>query len=718
MIQARRRWAKQAGRMTHEMSWRTDARVKMQEIQPACWIDIKANQQAKRTNQSNPNINLHNATFSRDNFSPLVAKDVRKLHSPTSCKEPTKHPDNVAPPSFQLEISTNSYAYSYELPHRIHTSVVFPAKSSNGSTVIIYGHEHGVRIMWRGGRPFKPVSPEPTAPKKTNGSENAIISLDSDDEGPSISKYVDKPEFEDEEEELDPALPYPNILQTLDLPLGTAVLHLAILPAAFLRPESYLPMAFASLKDKIVFTAACADNSLRLVTLPLTPPSPSSKLRPEFKKNIFDTDAGHGSWGETITTLEGHARAADGVSMTLSSTNTSKELVRADSAPSALSEPSIIVSSHSSETTGLLLVFRIPLKPKLAKFAPTQRLYLSSPATCISFNPSHSAPRSNYLLVAESGGVCRIYDYSLLSRTSEESDSPAAQQGTWLLSLYTGFKSRKSDTNHGNGHGLHSGFGRKTILDAKWVSGGRAVMVLLDDGEWAVWDIEGVAPGTSHGLLGRQGIKGGSKSEFALNGYIESGTKSRPSGPAQLTGSKFAPMTPGTRKTAEPFSGRVQQTGPVRGQLSTLELPSHSSTVSSDESIVFMYGETFTLIPSLAKYWATNPQGAGGVTANPFAGTTGARMIKLEGVDLQGERCSGFTQIPQTLMSSGLPSDVLILGEHRLTILSAGKPSRQPQFRASGRPALTEKSANGELEDINRALTLMENSGTKRDVFG
>lgn len=496
------------------------------------------------------------------------------------------------------------------------------------------------------------------------------------------------------------------------------MLKLAILPATFLRPECSLPKAFSSLKDKIVFTAACADNSLRLVTLPLTPPSPSSKLRPEFRKNVFDTNAGHGSWGETITKLDGHARPADGVSMTLSSTNTSKELIKSDSAPSALSEPSIIISSHSRETTGLLLVFRIPLKPKLATFAATQRLYLSSPAICISFNPSNSAPRSNHLLVAESSGVCRIYDYSLLSRTSEESESPAEQQGTWLLSLYAGFKSRKSESNQGICHGAHTGFGRKTILDAKWASGGRAIIVLLDDGEWAVWDIEGVAPGLSHGLLGRQGIKGGSKSDFALNGYIESGTKSRPSGPAQLTGSKFAPMTPGTRKTAEPFSGRIQQTGPVRGQLSILELPSHSSTTSSDESIVFMYGDTFTLLPSLAKYWATNPQGAGGVTANPFAGTTGARMIKLEGVDLQGERCAGFTQIPQASTSNSLPSDVLILGEHRFTVLSTGKSSKQPQFRVSGRPALIEKSGNGELEDINRALTLMENSGAKRDLFG
>jgi len=578
-------------------------------------------------------------------------------------------------------------------------------------------------VVWRGGRPFKPTKPESSASKKTNGSENAVISIDSDDEAAAAPKYVDNPEFEDDEEEVHAAYSYPDIVQTLDLHLGTAALHLALLPATYLRADGALPKAFNSLKDKIVFTAACADNSLRLVTLPLTPPSPLSKTRPEFRKSFFDTNAGNGNWGETVTLLAGHLKPADGLSMTLSSTGTSKEIVLADSRPSILAEPSIIVSSHSREATGLLLVFRVPLKTKLTQIVASQKVYLSSPATRISFNPSDSLPRSTHLLVAESGGVCRIFDYSLLSRTSEEPDSLAAQQGTWLLSLYAGFKPRKSDAGPGRYNGTYTDFGRKSILDAKWVSSGRAVIVLSNDGEWAVWDIEGVAPGISHGLLGRQGIKGGSKTEFALSGYIESGTKSRPSGSSQPTGSKFAPMTPGTRKAAEPFAARgQQQTGPILGEISVLELPSTSSTSLSDESIVFQYGETFTLIPSLAKYWATNPQGAGGPTTNPFAGTTGARMVKLDSINLQGERCSGITQIPRTVSPNGLPSDILILGEHRFTILTtSGSSTKQPQFRASTtRPTLTAKPSmggSGELEDIDRALAIMENSGSKMDLF-
>jgi hypothetical protein len=88
---------------------------------------------------------------------------------------------------------------SYELPHRIHTAKAYPIKSSNGSSVIIYGHEQGVKIVWRGGRAFKlPADNTAAASKKSNGADNAIVLLDSDDESPSAQAFQDAPEFEDE----------------------------------------------------------------------------------------------------------------------------------------------------------------------------------------------------------------------------------------------------------------------------------------------------------------------------------------------------------------------------------------------------------------------------------------------------------------------------------------------------------------------------------------
>lgn len=599
------------------------------------------------------------------------------------------------------------------MPHRIHTAKAYPIKSPNGSTIILYGHENGVKIVWRGGRPFKATHARSAAPQKTNGAENAVILLDSDDEGPAVKTFEDKPEFEDDGEESDPLRPHSSILQTLDLHFGTDALHLALLPASVLKADGSSWRDLDPLKQKIVFTVAFADNSLRLITLPLTPTSPASKERPEFRGVFTTAHAGNGKWGETVVLLNGHQKPSDGVTMTADFGASSRDLIKQDSKSPTRAEVSIIVASHSRDVTGLLLLFRIPIKSPHPHIEPFQTIYLPSSAKSISFNPSLSAPRSSHLLVVEAAGVCRIYDYKLLVKTSDE-DSLATEQGTWLLSLYTGFQNNKNDSQTG----AHTGFGRKPIVDAQWVSAGGAVIVLLKDGEWAIWDIEGVGPSASQGLLGRQGVKGGSRSGYSLTGYIDGAAKTRSTGPPQITSSKFAPMTPSTRKSTEPFSGRRSE--PVRGKISVVEVPSMSPSSPSQESVVFWLGETFTLISSLAKYWAANSGKPAGGLGNLFGSTPGASMIKLEGIDLQGERCSDVEQIVKPHSSTGLPSDVLILGEHRFTILSVGKQAREPQSQPTGRLALTEKAANGmelDVAGIDQALARMENGNSKRKVF-
>ena len=98
-------------------------------------------------------------------------------------------------------------------------------------------------------------------------------------------------------------------------------------------------------------------------------------------------------------------------------------------------------------------------------------------------------------------------------------------------------------------------------------------------------------------------------------------------------------------------------------------------------------------------------------------------MIKLDSIDLRGERCSGVAQLAKTSSASGIPSDILVLGEHRFTILSVGKHTRDaPVDKArEGRIALVEKSANGgELDviGIEQALARMENgNAAKRKLF-
>ena len=556
-----------------------------------------------------------------------------------------------------------------------------------------------MKLVWRGGKPFKKAQESATPAQKANGTGNAVISLDSDDEGDSGKAFEDKPEFEDNEDELDPSRPYPRILQELDLHFGTDVLHLAILPDPFLKSDGPSAPGLESLKQKIVFTAACADNILRLVTIPLTPPSPKSKARPELRSDFTLANAGRGTWGETVAMLNGHQKPSDGVSMTLEFVNEKK---------SQAVETQIVVASHSREVTGRLLLFRVSLKSSRPAVEPFQSVYLTSPAKSISFNSSLSRQLTSHLLVADSIGVCRIYDYKASTKVNDDPDSPVTE-GTWLISLYTGFQSTKSDSQP---LGTHAGFGRKTIIDAQWVSAGRAVIVLLSDGEWAVWDIE---PGASQGVLPKAGLQGGSRTKYSLTGYIDAAPKSRTSGPPQITSSKFAPMTPGTRKSTEPFGSRASNVT-LRGQISVFEVPSYSPTSPSEESILFWLGEAFTIIPNLSKYWAANAGKKSG--PGPFTGIPGTRAIKLDNVELQGERCSAVAQLSKS--STGTHPDIIIAAEHRFVILSTGKPVRQSE----GRMVLVEKSTNGasggelDVVGIEQALARMENGmDVRRKIF-
>ena len=597
---------------------------------------------------------------------------------------------------------------SYELPHRIYTAQAYPVNAPNGSSIIIYGHETGVRILWRGGRPFKTQQAASSHSQKPNGTGDTIILLDSDEEDGG-KQFEDKPEFEEDGDDFNPEKPYPSIRQTLDLYFGSDVLHIAILPEL----NSSSSKRLDSLKQNIVFAAACADGSVRLVTLPVVPPSPASKAREEFAADFTAAHAGKGKWGETVVMLSGHQKPSAGLSITLytSEADTRKA-------------PEIVVASHSREGTGLLLLWRAQVVVKVLHLEPSQKVNLASPAIRISFNPAVSGRISRHLLVADTTGACRIYDFVPAPDPSQqlEIEGTAAEHGSWLLALYVGFEKTDNPTTF---LGHHSAFGRKTIIDANWVAQGRAIFVLLSNGEWGIWDIEGVRPNASQGLLNRQGVTGGSLTEFNLKGLIEGVAKVTTSALTQNSTSKFNPMTPGTRKMIDPFSSRGLQ-GPIRGSVSVLDIPSTSPTNPADESILIWLGDSFITIPSLSKYWAANGrQNAGG--SSLFGNNPTGRMVKLEGITFQGERCSGICQIiPQNRnpSPSGLIADAIILGEHRFTILTPirKEPSR-PRSSEQTSMALVETSHNrGDLDvmEIDDVLDRMENGdrGVKRWEFG
>ncbi|KAG9243239.1 hypothetical protein BJ878DRAFT_424050 [Calycina marina] len=615
-------------------------------------------------------------------------------------------------PKPRLSRNSQNLQLSYELPHRIHVAKRYPLSSKNGSDIIIYGHDTGVRIVWRGGRPFKSPQRSTETKKRPNGAESKVISLDDDDEDMmEAPAFVDKPEFEADEEEYDPSQPYPRITQTLDLYFGAQILDIAVLPSSILKSEESPWKAFAQVRKSIVFAAACADNLVRLVTLPLTPPSPESKARNEFRSDFTLAHAGRGSWGEVVVNLLGHHKTPGGVSITA-------ELADDGSTTESVS---VIVASHSKEVKGSMLLHRVVIASSQSAIEPFQRILLAASAKAIAFNPSTSNQRCSHLLVADSSGACRIYDYKLLVTPLSTEDEPnafVAEQGTWLLSLYPGFQNSKNQSmQHKNSY---ASYDRKLILDAQWVAEGKSIIALLGDGKWGVWDVEGAGPTASSSFLGGSGVTGGSLSTFAVSGNIDLGAKLRAVTSDQPSTSKFAPMTPATRKSTDMFSAKPSNL-PVRGQISVYETSSSSVNNTSDDSIVFWIGDAFITVPSLSKYWNANAQKSR-TGDSMFNGAKGGRMVLLENIDLQGERCSGIEQMPKSRPSSGLPTELIVLGEHRFTIISAGKPA--PAFAssiASTRLAFAEKSYANDIsmrelnvDDIDRALSRMGHGHTTK----
>ncbi|KAJ2973056.1 hypothetical protein NUW58_g9038 [Xylaria curta] len=566
--------------------------------------------------------------------------------------------------------------YTYTLPRRIHTVHTYPVLSPQGATILIYGHENGITLVWRGGRRFKPEI-DAAAEKGTNGKQNgrppqdAVMIIDSDEEDATPNEpFVDRPQFE---EDLDDESAYPEITQTLDLEFDTAVFHVSSLPLIPCLADDASWEGTDILKEKMVFAVSCASREVFLVTLPLVPVSPLSKARKELQESLLAGKAGNGKWGETVTLLTGQQKPSDSLAMTLirprPTYDRSKSSERSGSTSRAVHR--VVVAAHSREASGTLRLWDVPLEAttKPARpIEPFQTEYLPKPLASISFNPTHSTQ----LLCNASPSAVRIYDYSLASMPPDDiSEGPFPSQGSWLISFYPPFI-RLSAT-------------RKPILAASWVARGRAIFVLLADGQWGIWDIDGVSPqGSAHFSMPGSGILGDAITKFNVSGYVEgtSPLRNHASASQRVSGSvsEFVPMTPHSRRDAFSSSSGPERLATVSGGVVVMPLPA-SATTTADESVTLWIGSSdhiFT-IPGLLKFWdAQIRKGAGG-GVNLFSGAQPTRMIRLNdlSVGLMGERCTGVGAIVRFSETGGmsapgnegLPIDVVVCGESKLIIV-------------------------------------------------
>jgi hypothetical protein len=588
-----------------------------------------------------------------------------------------------------------------------------------------------------------PSKPASKPPPKVNGTKDAIMIIDSDDDEPAKSAPPPPPkaEFEEEEEELDPDQPYPSIVQQLRLPLNTGVLHIAVpqVPATSeLRPADSVPPIFS---NKIVFVVACTDYSVRIVTLPLSPPPHAAKERPSSAKSQYGEDI------VKIPTHAGHQTVPTGVSVTWTSQGEpsykqpSEDEMDVDgdgegTAATGRRSPrkkqthsqsatagegfDLLIASHSGELGGLLKIWRFSLAETSVKMTnpitPYQTLTLRKPATTVVFNTAvYPKRRHSRLLVTDSSGVARVYDPFVARK--RRANGASSGSGAWVALFRTTFERVKTNAPYPPILAA-----RKAIIGAAWAGDGHHVLALLADGEWGIWDVDrtGPSPPADPSAFSLRGFVGISDSERSGGG---------PSSPKARSGrNSLAPMTPNTRKRNEEtlFHGSSSSSSiPTRGGISVASLPS-ASGAESEDCVVIWYGTEVHRIPDLAKFWNRTVSSSGG------SSLPGPGLSQIQQIPLMGESITSIDQFDTTSKEarSAIPRDIITAAEHRLVITTN---TNQPLGRDTGAVSATEQAEEdetrrtdqallhrGELDlgGVSRLLGDMEASGSRSIVLG
>lgn len=624
----------------------------------------------------------------------------------------------------------------------MHVSAIYPVRAPNGSTIILYGSDSGVGILWRGGRALRQTAPAAKAPSKVNGTSDAIMIIDSDDDEPTKASSTPLPqaEFEQEEEEMDPDYPYPSIVQQLRLPLNTEVLHIAVprVPkTSELLPGETIPSIF---REKMIFSVACSDYSVRVVTLPLSPPPDAIKERPWNSKSLYGEDV------IKIPTYAGHQTIPTGVAMTWTSRGAPGGAAASDTAmdldenddetiPSGRRSPrkkraplqpgsakdtegfDLLVASHSAELGGLLKIWRFNLTETVVKaanpIAPSHTVTLPKPASKIAFNTAHyPKPRHSQLLIADSAGSLRVYD----PHASRKRNASSGTTGAFVALFRTRYENVKP-----SGMAAPILASRKPILDAAWVSEGESILALLADGEWGIWDMKHKpSSSTDPSAFVLRNFVGTSESEKTNSGA--SSPKSRSSR------ASLVPMTPNTRRRKEEtlFQGSSSTTAPLRAGVTVASLSS-SNGQAAEESVVIWYGKEVYRLTDLAKF---RSRAAASNTGNSLPGPG---LLQLHDVPLLGESIVSACQFDITARDArmAVPREILLLAEYRLIIsTTTSLPSDRNATLLSQRGNVEEDTtkrsdqallAQGELgiDGMQRLLDDMSGGGSRNTItFG
>lgn len=520
-------------------------------------------------------------------------------------------------------------------------------------------------------------------PKTAAKDQDVIMIIDSDDEPdqPPPSKLAPV-EYEDEEDEADPDAPYPSIIQDIDLNLGSPVLHIAIpsIPSqASQRPSAANDTAFIA-----VYTA---DGHISALRIPLAPPAGSSDAARNIIDKAFLAKSGNAPVQDLSAKFYRH--------------------VSGNSTHSSGSQDEFIVAAASSS----LLLWRLPLQ--FEGFRPhqntQQKVVLATSSTHVAFHPS---ARSTQLLLADRSGSSRVYDMSpLLETPLKKLKGPVAtllpqDVGRWLMVYQAPL--------HAITQGQTVSPSSKRLLDAKWVLGGRAILALLEDGEWGVWDVNVSAQSS-------QNVE-----TFALRGFLGSATAGEPAQASKPKkgSSTLAPMTPNTRKAKSEtlFTGAPRVQGAVsRGGISVTS--SDNLSGQADESVMLWYNSEIYAIPNMQQFWQRSTNNAGNGAGSLY--TPG--LSHILDINLMNENITSISQFGASTNSSGLGQmntarDFLLSAEHRFIIQQTTRPQVSArglfqQAAAAAAPAERDQrmlnSGELDLDGMDRMLDTMANGDAR-----
>ncbi|KAH0282080.1 hypothetical protein M436DRAFT_56179 [Aureobasidium namibiae CBS 147.97] len=575
---------------------------------------------------------------------------------------------------------------NYECPHRLNVTKVYPVQTPRGADIIISGYDHGLHILWRGGRPLSTASRtvrervDDLAGTRTHRTEwNHPIDVTTSAVTEDIPDQ-DKPRYDAEDEELDEDEPYPSFTQELKLSFGSPVLRLALpnVPQASssLQSKARVPLI---IRQRIVLAVACADATLRLITLPLTPPSASAKRNGRLGAQICELSPSAAS-----SAMARDIALTWTSSSSLSDANNQMDLDNPQQQqPTANDEKlDLLVASSTSVHLETLTFYRIPIAfdeltgGKIpTAVIPFHAVPLSSSSQCLRFSTAQYPSRHHSrLLVADVKGALKIYDpLAPKGRPSSRAsaDDSSAETGSWISAFNTSFQMPKGATS--NYPGLAQ---RRKIVDVAWVSGAKAALVLLDRGEWGVWDIDGVTQKKMN--------------TFVIQGFIGSPDAAPTSELKSRSAQGLAPSTPNTRQQRqESLFGAPKPAAPAtttaRGGVCAVATAGNHGHV--DDSVVLWYGSDAYHIPSLAALWQRSLNSSG----KDIGSLYGPGLSHIEGLDLSGEILNGVTQFPvrSTAINLGSMSlrDFVVTGEYSLIIIQSmrpQKPSRSLFAQATG----------------------------------